>query len=226
MNKLFTLPLALLIAVASTLLLSATPAQAIPGGCSVVVPSKLTVNAPYKRFTAHLASDCAASGKDYASWDVEHAYYGPDDIFIFDTGQSSAVWTFYDWGHLGKYYVRPSAAYDVDDNDLPQNTATTTVRLGSRLSLTTARQGKLVTLRSTASRYTPSAERFRPWTSTPVRLYYRANTAAAWRYFRTVRTNKSGQIATRFNQTRVRYYQARTADTSNTWGRASFAKRR
>jgi hypothetical protein len=226
LKKFLALPLAVIFAFAGTLALTTPPAQAIPGGCSVVLPSKLTVDAPYKRFTARLGSDCASSGKDYASWDVDHSYYGPDDILIFDTGQSTAVWEFYDWDHLGTYYLRPSFAYDADSNQLPQNTLTTSVRLGSRLTLTTARTGQFVTLRSAATRFTPSADRFRPWVGNPMALYRRANGATAWHYFRTVRTNKSGQISARFKQASALYYQARTADTSTTWGRVSLTKRR
>lgn len=226
MNKLVALPVALLIAVASTVVFTSAPAQAIPGGCSVVISTKLTVDAPYKRFPARLAADCAASGEDWAAWDVNHTYYGPDDILFFDSGMTTEVWEFYDWNHLGSYRVYPSDAYDYDSNSLPQNSVALSVRLGSRLTLTTARKGKFVTLRSTATRYTPSADRFRPWAGKPVLLYRRANVNSAWQYFRQVRTNKNGQISTRFQQAAAKYYQARTADANDTWGRMTPAKRR
>src|SRR4051794_33005240 len=159
----------------------ASPAMAA-GSCSVVVPTRLTVDSPYELFTGRLGSDCAASNEDWASWDIRHSYYGPSDSYFMDTGETSDDWGFYDWEHLGTYYIEPSDAYgseydpdwgDYNSVELTQNTLRVSVRLGSRLSLATSRSGKYVTVRSTATRYTPSAEGFRAWRSTPVVLSYR-----------------------------------------------------
>lgn len=121
--------------------------------------------------------------------------------------------------------VRPSNAYDFDSNDLSQNTVTTSVRLASRLYLTSARSGTKVTLRTTASRYLPSADGFRPWTSIQVPLYSRPCSTCAWKYFKMLKTNTNGQASTSFTQPGARYYQARTADANTTRGRVVSARR-
>ncbi len=226
MNKFFGCLLVAVVATASTLSFTASPAAAFPGGsCSIALPARLAVDAPYERFTARLAPDCAASGEDWAAWDVAHTYYGPSSIFFFDTGESSAVWEFYDWEHLGSHVVRPSSAYDADSNELTQNTVATSVRLWSRLYLTSARSGNKVTLRTTATRYTPSAEGFRAWSGTQVPLYSRTCSTCAWKYFRMLRTNSNGQAWTTFTQAGARDYQARTADINTTWGRVVSTRR-
>jgi hypothetical protein len=206
-------------------LLSAVPASA-SGTCSVNLPSRLTVDAPFERFTGRLASDCAGSDADYASWDIRHAYYGPSDLFIFDSGHTSATWDFYDWDHLGTYYVEPSWASDHDYNELSQNTRKSVVRLGSRLSLTSARSGNYVTLRSTATRYRPSADAFRPWAGKAVGLSYRTCATCAWHYLTSRATNADGTISYRLYAPRARSYRAHTADISTTWGRTTGASRR
>jgi hypothetical protein len=208
--------------IASSLSVSAPPAAAFPGGsCSVVLPSRLAVAAPYMRFTATLGSDCDATGKDWTAWDVDHSYYGPSDVLMFDTGVSSSVWDFYDWDHLGGYVLRPSGAYDAGSNALTQNTVNTSVRLWSRLYLTSERSGSTVTLRTAASRYTPSADGFRAWASTQVPVFSRTCSTCAWSYFRMLRTNINGRAWTSFTQSGTREYQARTGDINTTWGRSS-----
>ncbi len=226
MNKLLGWTLSTALLIVASLAMTTAPAAAYPGGsCSVVLPSRLAVDAPYERFTARLAGDCAASGSEYASWDVEHPYYGWSSIFIFDPGASSDDWEFYDWEHLGSYVLRPSMAHDADYNDLSQNTVTTSVRLWSRLYLTSARAGTKVTLRSAATRYTPSAEGFRAWAGAPVHLYSRTCGSCKWKYFRMLRTNSLGQASTVVSQRSARYYQARTADVGTTWGRVASTRR-
>ncbi|ROR90554.1 hypothetical protein [Nocardioides aurantiacus] len=223
-RKLLTLMLSVGALLASMLTMGASPAAAY-GTCSVQLPSKLTVDAPFKRFVGRLAPDCYESGTDYAAWDVEHDYYGPDDIFIFDSGETSSDWAFYDWGNLGSYTIRPSGAWDYDYNDVSQNTVTTSVRLGSRLSMTSSRSGRYVTLRATATRYKPSASGFRAWGGRPVSVYTRTSSTAPWKYLRTRTTDKYGKIATRIDQRYVRDYQARLGNTAAVWGKTASTRR-
>ena len=151
-------------ALAALVVVPASPAAADPGGsCSVSVPSKVSVDSRYERIIGKLGSDCSDSGEDWASWDIRHSYYGLTDLFFFDTAETWAVWGFYDWDHLGTYYVEPGSPYDNDSNELSQNSRTVSVRLASRLALSTSRSGKYVTLKTTASRYPPDADAFRAW---------------------------------------------------------------
>jgi hypothetical protein len=203
----------------------ASPAAAA-GTCSIVVPARLVVDSPYELFAGRLANDCASADTDYATWDVRHAYYGPSSMYIFDSGETSDTWPFYDWERYGTHYVEPSWAYDSELNDVSQNRLTVSVRLGSRLGISTARSGNYVTVRATSTRYTPSASAFRPWRGRPVVLSYRTCSTCAWRNFKTVNTNTYGKIAYRVYAPRARDYRAKVADTSNTWGRTSVTSRR
>ena len=189
-------------------------------------PSRLTVDSPYELFRGTLRIDCANSGMASAWWDIRHSYYGPSNSLDFDAGQTSATWDFYDWEHLGTYYVEPSMAYDDDYNDLSQNTQTTSVRLGSRLSLSSSRSGNYVTLRSTATRYAITPEAFRPWGGKSVALSYRTCSTCSWHHLASRTTNKYGKISYRFYAPKTSYYQARTAHASTVWGRTSAASRR
>ena len=198
---------------------AAGPAAAY-GTCSVNVPARLTVDAPFKRFTASLASDCDASGADYATWDIRHHYYGPQNLLIFD-GNTTDTWDFYDWGYLGTHYVEPSSSWDHNYNDLAQNTRTVSVRLGSRLYIASSRSGAYVTLHTTLKRYRPSADGFAAWPNHPVRLQFQTCATCAWTTFKTVYPNSYGKAAHRFYSARGKNYRAVAADMSTTWGRTS-----
>ena len=211
--------------VAGLMSFSTSPAAAA-GTCSIRMSSKLTVDKPYKQFPAQLATDCDSSGVDYASWDIRHAYYGPDDILIFDSGDTATTWDVYDWDHTGTYYVEPSSAYDADYTDLEQNTLTVSVRFGSRATLATSRSGAYVTLTSKASKYTPSAEGFRPWRAKAVSFSFRTCTSCAWKHLATPKTNKNGVATYRVRAAKARDYRAVTASASTVWRRTSAVSHR
>ena len=138
--------------VAGLAVITASPANAYAGGsCSISVPSRVAVKAPFQRIPGKLASNCAASGADYAAWDIYHPRYGLSSLFIMD-GTSSDNWDFYDFEHLGVYSVEPDAAWDADFNDLSQNFAKIDVRLNSKYTFSTSRSGNYVTLKSTVYR--------------------------------------------------------------------------
>lgn len=190
------------------------------------VPSKVSVDSPYERIIGRLGSDCSDSGEDWASWDIRHSYYGPSDLFFFDTGETSNVWGFYDWDHLGKYYVEPGNAYDYDSNELSQNSRTVSVRLASRLALSTSRSGKYVTLKATARRYSPNADAFRAWKGKPVTLSYKKCSSCGWQILKTRTTNSDGKVSYKVYASKARYWRAQASDSSNTWGRTSATSRR
>ena len=224
LRRCVVLPLVALIGGLFNVLLAA-PASAY-GTCSIVAPTRLTVDKPFKRFVGSLGDDCYEAGVDWASWDIRHAYYGPDDMYFFDSGQATATWDFYDWDHLGTYYIEPDSAYTVDSDTLEQNSLVATVRLGSRATLSATRTGKYVTLRTKATRYTPSAEGFRAWRGRAVAFSYRTCATCSWKHLKTRTTGSTGRVQYRFFSPRAKYFRATTSDISTTWGRASGTVRR
>lgn len=219
---------ALSTAIALTVLATVVPALsagAIDGGCSISVPSKVRVNAPYERITGNLQSDCANSMTDYASWDVYHPREGWTSIFIFD-GSSADDWDWYSWDGLGTFEVRAGSAWDSGYNDLPQNSGTVSVKLASRLALATSRSGSYVTLKATATRYSTSADKYRAWAGTTVRLYYRNRSSDPWIKIAARTTNSDGKVSYKWRKSNTRTYKAVTVDSSNTFGRTSSTSRR
>jgi hypothetical protein len=214
------------LAVLGALLVAPAAPAAAPDSCTLVVPRHLTVDAPFERFTGRLAGDCAASGVKYASWDLRHSYYRPSDVLIFDEGARSDAWNFYDWDDLGRYYAEPSLAWDATYNTLSQNREISWVRLRSRLSMTTARDGRLVTLRSRATRYRPGTDAFRAWPRRAVTFSYRTCSTCAWQYLATRTTGRYGRVSYGVLSPQARYYRARTAAMYTTWGRTSATSRR
>jgi len=207
--------------VAGLMLLSAGPASAA-GRCSVAVPSRLTVDSPVETFSGRLRGDCARAHMDFASWDIRHPFAGASDMFVFDAGQRSDTWHFYDWEHLGTYRVKPRSAWDSSSHRLTQNTQRTSVRLSSRVAIHATRSGRFVTLSSTATRYRPSVSAFRPWVGRRLALSYRTCTTCRWHHIATRITDKQGRIRPRrVEAPTVREFRAHVTKMSTTWGRTT-----
>jgi hypothetical protein len=212
--------------VAGLLLVSAGPATAA-GSCSVVVPRRLFVDSSAQTFRARIRGDCGRADMDFASWDIRHPAVGVSDILIFDAGQTSDSWLFYDWEHLGTYHVRPRSAWDSSAHPLSQNTGRMSVRLASRVAIHPSRAGRFVTLRASASRYQPSVSAFRPWAGEHVLLSYRSCPTCSWHHIATRTTDRNGRIRPhRVLAPTAREFRARVAKISTTWGTASAPVRR
>jgi hypothetical protein len=221
-------PRSIIIALISAVavLVPVLPVSAAVGGtCSVVVPAKIRLDSPYEIITARLAADCDGSAVSYASWNVRHSYYGPSDIVIFDGSDSDSM-GFYDWEHLGRYYVEPGGAYDSEYDELQQNTTQFTVKLGTRAYLTTSRSGRTVTLNARTTSYRPSVDAFRAWSSAKVTLQYKTCLSCAWKSLATLTTGTKGTASYRTTSTSARYYRAIAGETSSRWGRTSSTSRR
>ncbi|MDX6301424.1 MAG: hypothetical protein QOF53_2638 [Nocardioidaceae bacterium] len=212
--------------VAGLLLVTAGPATAA-GSCSVVAPRRLSISSPVQTFHARLAGDCARAHMDFASWNVTHPSIGVSDILIFDAGQASDSWQFYDWEHLGTYRVTPRSAWDVSSRALSENTGRMSIRLVSHVAIRASRTGRFVTLRSSATRYRPSVSAFRPWVGRAIALSYRTCRTCSWHHITTRTTDGNGRIAPRrVLAPTAREFRAEIAKMSTTWGTTSAPVRR
>jgi hypothetical protein len=200
---------------------SAPPAPAtIVGRCSIITPSTVTITKPYTLITATLGADCAANYEAYASWNVRHSYYGPNNIFIFDGTRSDSI-GLYDWEHYGTYYVEPGFAWDSAYNDLSQNTRSYVVKSGSLLSFWATRAGSYVTLRAYNVYYNTNASAYLPWGNHQIFLQYKACSTCAWTSLRNVSTGSNGVANFRFYAPRTRYYRALAYGNALVWGTTS-----
>lgn len=213
------------VAALSLLPLAASPAPAQAAGtCNISVPSKVSITKPYRTITATYSSGCRKNA-DWAWWDVVHPSQGPTDIFDFE-GRSKQSIDWYDWNPRGRYTVRAQGAWDDDFRKMKQNSPKMTVRLGSKLGISTSRSGSYVTVRGTATRYTPSAERFRPWSGARVSLYSKSCSSCSWKRVKATKTNSTGKVSVRTKASTKRYWKIATSDSSNTWGKTSATLRR
>jgi hypothetical protein len=223
-RRLVLLPL---LAMVAGLLIVTAPSATAAATCSVVAPRRLSVSSTVQTFHARISGNCARAHMDFASWDIEHPSVGVSDILIFDAGQTSDSWKFYDWEHLGTYHVRPRSAWDATSQKLAQNTGRMSVRLVSRVTISASRTGNVVTLSSSASRYRPSVSAFRPWVGRAVALSYRTCPTCTWHHITTRTTDGKGRIAPRrVLAPTAREYRAEITKMSTTWGTTSAPVRR
>lgn len=199
------------------------PAQAY-GSCSVSVPSEVAITSPYREITAKFSSGCL-NYAETASWDVVHPTQGLED-FIWFEGESTYAMDWYDWSPLGRYTVRADGAYDYEWDEMTQNSTTMTVKLGSRTSVSSSRSGSTVTLKSTATRYSPNHERYRAWSGATASLQKKTCSSCSWSTVKSARTNSSGAVTLKSSAPGARYWRVVTSDSSTTWGRASSTTRR
>jgi hypothetical protein len=184
--------------------------------CSLVVPSVVRVNGPEEKIFGRLAGNCAAAKIDYASWDVRHLTRGFVNLFTFNgTGQDS--WKYNSTNPLGTYAAVPTTAINQFADDVVQNSPRTTIRLASRLALTSERHRRLVTLRAVLTKYQPKALGFRAWSGRVVTISYRTCKACAWHRLGVRRTTGKGVIRYRVRAAHARYYRATAAGTTVVW---------
>ena len=184
--------------------------------CTLVVPASIRVNAPEERVIGRLASNCAAAHVGYASWDIDRA--GTNFALLAFNGTSQDFWKHGASDPLGTFVAKASTKTTNPAGDtVLRNSPSTTLRLDARVSLTSSRVRKYVTLRASLTRYVPAARAFRPWKGRAVTLSYKACKACAWHRLGARTTTSKGKISVRVRAPKVRYYRATVAGTTTIW---------
>lgn len=194
-------------------------ASAAPAQCSIVVPSKVTIDQPYRGLTPRLSSNCRAAGVAYASWDFVHPREGFQHIAIFD-GVTTDPWDVNDWDPTGVYTVRPSTAYDADYGSVSQNTTKTTVKLGARLTATAKRANGKLTLSTTAKVYSPRTETWAPRSRAKVSLMRKAPGAATWTWVKSATATSTGRVSLSVAP-KAGMYRLQVRETASVWAVSS-----
>lgn len=196
-----------------------------PPTCSILLPGKVRMKARSFLVNATLSAKCATLHTDYAVWEARHPVGGFAQTFTFDATNTD-YWRIYDDEYTGIYTVSPKYAQTSSNEDIPQNTTRLIMRMDSRINLTATRSGSYVTLRTTSTRYSPSANRFRAWGGRRVVLTYRTCGTCAWKALKVRTTNRYGRTSYRFRASKVRQYRATAFGTSTTWApRADYLSR-
>lgn len=183
--------------------------------CSLVVPTKVRVNASLERVTGRLNSTCASLHTASADWKVTRSgqVY---DYYRFDSN-SHDNWSLYDSDPIGSYKILPLSARSTDFTDIPQNTPIVVARRDSHLVLGSRRSGPYVSLRASLRFYSASSHAFRPWTGKYVVLAYRNCSTCRWHPLKTLTTDVDGLTDFTFRETSTRYYRASVSGTSVVW---------
>lgn len=187
-----------------------------PPTCSIVLPSQIRMKARSKLVKATLSAQCRSLQTIYASWLARDRKGFFAERFTFDH-TARDYWRIYDDERTGVYTVRPANAKDVDNDDVPQNTVRTTMKMDAKVSLTASRSGKSVTLRTKLTRYSPVANTYKPWVHRKVVLSYRTCASCPWKRLKTRRTDGSGKNVYTVRAVGARKYRATVSGTSTTW---------
>ena len=180
------------VAAAATVVPVGQSASAL-GTCSIVAPTKVVLDRPLVEVPYRLAGDCAVAGAVYASWDLVHPFDGVAGGVTFQ-GTTTDTWELHDWRGPGRYTVRPWSAVDVDSVLLTQNTPSTTVKLGSRLTATTTRSAGRLTFDAHASTYSPATGGWYRRSGVNVSVMHRASGATSWTWVKAVPTSSTGRV--------------------------------
>lgn len=194
--------------------------------CSVLVPARVRVNAPEALITGRLATNCAQAGVTYASWDIDHVTAGFVSLLRFNASTHD-VWKYGAFSDpLGTYRAVPTVATSNTDDQILQNSPTTTIRLASRLSATAVRRDRVVVVSGVVTRYVPTALAFRGWAGRPVTVWVRTCSTCAWRRLAVRTTDAHGRFVLRTRTAQVRRYRVVVAGGPNVWAPAPVTVRR
>jgi hypothetical protein len=164
------------------------------GACSIVAPTKVVMDQSYEAVPLRLASNCSSSGTAYASWYIYHPTEGLTGVAIFD-GNSRDTWDLYDGEGPARYQVRASSAHDHNYDDVTQNTAYISVKLGSRLTATTSRTSGRLTFSAYARTYSPNMDGWYKRAGAKVAMFYQAPGSSSWSYVKSATTSSSGRVS-------------------------------
>jgi hypothetical protein len=184
--------------------------------CSIVLPSQIRMAARSYLIRATLSAQCKTLHTTYASWQARDPKNFFAETFTF-AGVRSDSWRIYDDERTGLYKVRPNSAMNSSNKSVLQNSTQLTMKMDSWVSLTSSRSGAFVTLKTTSTRYSPVANRFKAWAQRKVVLAYRTCSTCAWHRLKVQTTNSHGATSYRFRATAIRQYRATAAGTTTVW---------
>jgi len=185
--------------------------------CELVVPSKVVAVSP----TTAVYPKFVGCFDRIALWQVTRRTAGGVVSLAFlgiKDGVSRGAWKYKDSLPTGRYGLRPTG-----EN---QNTTSTVVKFGSRISLASSRTGTRVPLSGVASRYLPAVDGFRAWANRPVAISYKDCLSCPWKFLAMDSTDSAGRWGLTVISGQVRYYRAAVGETATAWGRTSVPVRR
>ncbi len=190
-------------------------------------PSRIAIGQPFRTYLVRLGPNCAQPPRvDYASWYGYHPTQGLQVVMIYD-GTTAEYWDVDSYSTPpGRWTWRPSAAWDINLDDVYQYTTYTDVRMASYGRVTATRIGSRVNVRTTAMRYWGAGEKFIGWSGARGQIQYRTPGTTTWRGLKEVYSYSNGTYSYTYTTTASREYRVILRDVSTIWGSTSPVVRR
>lgn len=202
-----------ILTLSSAAIVAAPSAQAAED-CNLSVTNRVAISRQYIPIPVTVNGVCAVDS--WAAWDLIHPTQGEYDGVLFD-GETATTWDVYAWyTKIGKQTWRPYAAYDVNDNELTQNSPTTDVRLAAAAWISSSRSGNVVTLTGTSLIYSTGTDRFFKRSASGV-FQFRERGTTTWKPLKAVTTSSTGTVTLKYTYSQARDYRFALYSTPISW---------
>jgi hypothetical protein len=201
----------------------AVPSSAVAGSeqCTLVMPTKVVVDARSEKIPVRFGSNCDRSGAVAADWVVAHSSGEYWDAY-FDETYYTPWLTQMDDDAMGRYVGYRAGAYTAgawaaDEPDLTQNQPVMHVKYASRLATKVTRTSTKLTWAVTATQWSGRSHRYVPRPKVTVGLFHRATTASPWKYVKSVTTTSTGKATVTLSGYKPGAYRLKVAETPTVW---------
>lgn len=201
----------------------AVPSQAQAGTeqCSLVMPTKVVVDAEIVTSSLRLATNCTHNAADTASWDLRNsagsiasiAFY-PED---FADGLTYGYMEWYDTDAMGRYVSQPAGAAQAGGAALTQNSPATLVKYASKLATKVTRTKTGLSWAVTASQWSGRINAWNTRARVKVGLFHRATGSTTWKYVKAVTTTSKGKATVALKSPKAGYYRLVVGETPTVW---------
>ncbi len=188
--------------------------------CTVIMPTKVVINAQVVDSPVRFGSNCATNQAVEAWWDLNHSTGNVDSIVFFDdefaAGSSSTEW--FDLDPMGRYVIQGSGAYKADASELTQNSPVTVIKYHSRFAggVTRSSTGGL-TWSVTAQQWSGRSHAYVGRPKVNVGLFYQATRSTTWTYVKSVTTSSTGKATVTMSAPKSGTYRLKVAETPTVW---------
>jgi hypothetical protein len=214
-------PVLLSAAVASAAVVAVVPSSAQAATqCTIVMPTKVVINAETVESPVRFGSNCAANGADEGAWDLDHSSGTIDWIWFsaeeFAEGRSSTEW--YDSDPMGRYVVAGAGAYTAEGTALSQNSPVTVIKYHSRFAGSVKRSSTGgLTWSVTAQQWSGRAHAYVGRSKVNVGLFHRATGSTTWTYVKSATTTSTGRATVTMSTPKSGSYRLKVAETPSVW---------
>jgi hypothetical protein len=188
--------------------------------CSLVLPSKIVVDAKSVDMDFRIASNCTTNGADHAYWDLRHTDTGSGWAFRFESADLvHPNWyvTWPDTAPMGTWSLKPVEAERADGIPLPQNSAVIQAKFGSRLSTTVTRTSTALSWAVTATQWSPTKHAWNVRPRVSVGLFHLPTGSTTWKYVKSVTTSSTGKATVTLGSPKSGSYRLTGAETATVW---------